>query len=79
MPGNVVSVTGPDAVPNFNTQGSGYRIGDGFVLTAAHVVYEWPRVVLLTWRCFQLSKNCLEGNSYLCLTLCEQPASRQLN
>lgn len=36
MPGNRVEVSGGG-----NYQGSGYRIGDGFVLTAGHVVYEW--------------------------------------
>jgi hypothetical protein len=39
MPGNGTSVSGGGG-----DTGSGYRIGDQYVLTAGHVVYEWNRL-----------------------------------
>ncbi len=46
MPGFKVTVNGPyrdDVKPNGQVSGTGYRIGDNFILTAGHVVYEWNR------------------------------------
>ena len=39
---NLVNVSGP-AHTGGTEDGSGYLIGDGFVLTAGHIVYEWDR------------------------------------
>jgi Ca2+-binding RTX toxin-like protein len=46
MAGNKRTVSGPfrdDVDPPGTTDGTGYRIGDGYTLTAGHVVLEWDR------------------------------------
>ncbi|MDQ8756115.1 calcium-binding protein [Sphingosinicella sp. LHD-64] len=46
MAGHRTTVSGPtrdDQLPNSTTSGTGYRIGDNFVLTAGHIVFEWDR------------------------------------
>jgi Ca2+-binding RTX toxin-like protein len=46
MAGHRTTVSGPtrdDHLPDSTTSGTGYRIGDNFVLTAGHIVFEWDR------------------------------------
>lgn len=43
---NITTVTGDyrdDVEPNGSTSGTGLKIGDGYILTAGHVVFEWNR------------------------------------